>query len=108
MQVRSPGALAQAAQQHRHVRPLPAAIDVQLVDGQEPQLARRLADQCPLLRPDQHVFEHDVVGEQDVRRILQELLAYFLARLAGVLREAYRAGGPVLGSEGIRARRAGY
>jgi hypothetical protein len=101
LQVRPPGALPQAAQQHRHIRPLPAAIDVQLVHSEELQLTRRLADQCPLLRPDQHVFEHDVIGKQDMRRILEQLLAYLPAGLAGVLREAYRAGGPVLGAEVI-------
>jgi len=90
-----------AAQQHRHVGALSSAIDVQLVDREEPQLARRLSDQCPLLRSDQHVFEHHVIGEENVRWLLEKLLAYLLARLSCVLREAYRAGGPVVGTEGI-------
>jgi hypothetical protein len=75
---------------------------MQLVDRQKTQLTGRLADQRPLLRPDQHVFEHHVVGQQNMRRVVQQLLAHFLAGMAGILREAHRAERPVRSAKNIQ------
>ena len=66
------------AHQHRHIRPLPAAIGVQLVKHQELQALRRpdhLLIQRVLARED--VLQHHVVREQDVGGIVLDLLPLF-------------------------------
>ena len=96
-----PGALAHPAQQHRDVRPLAPPVEVQLVHDQERELARRQPDQRPLRRADQHVLEHHVVGEQDVRRVVDDRVARLVPVLAGVVGEAHRALRPVLLAEAL-------
>jgi hypothetical protein len=80
--------------QHGHVGPLPAAVGVQLVEDQELKAPGGLDDGPPLLGPRQQQFQHDVVGQEDVRWGLLDLLAFLERLLAGVAGEA--DGGPAL------------
>ena len=76
------------ADEHRDIRPLPAAIRMQLVQHQKAQpLGVRDDLRIGKVRPRHDEFQHDVIGEQDVRRVFGNLLALvraFLARVAGV------------------------
>jgi hypothetical protein len=66
--------LAGAADQHRDVGALAAAVRVQLVEHQEAQ-ARGLLEQRRVVWPRQDQLQHHVVGEQDVWRARDDLRA---------------------------------
>ena len=72
-----------------------------LVDRQEGELRRHPLEQHPLGRADQHVLEHDVVGQHDLRRVRQHGVApvAIAAALPGVQVEGQQAVGPVPGLE---------
>lgn len=95
--------LSNAAQQHRYVRSLPTPVDVQLVGDQELELLHRLLYERTLVRAQEHVLEHHVVREQEVRRLAYDRVAGLVFVLRGVAREGDRAVGPVLVAE--RAQR---
>ncbi len=82
--------VAQAADQHRHVRALPAAVGVQLVQRQEPQPLRGPNQLVALVRTRQHQVEHHVVRQQDVRRVREDPAPLVRALLAGVAGERDR------------------
>ena len=83
-QVRIAAAFAQPADQQRHVGALPAAVGVELVQYDE--LERRLAliDERKLVRPCQHQLQHHVVRQENVGRVLLQLLPPLLFLLAGI------------------------
>ena len=60
-----------------------AAVGVQLVEDQESEVAE-LADEPAIEVPREHQLEHHVVGEDDVGRVLPDLLAFLVVLLAGV------------------------
>lgn len=84
------GCITQSADQHRNVRTLPTAIGVQLVQHEELQAGGRSDQALPLVRPGQQEFEHDVVREENVRRIREDVLAVSVAVLPGVAAERHR------------------
>ena len=86
--------LTQAANQHGHVGPLAAAVSVQFVQHQEFQLSHRPVHKHPFAWSGEHELQHDIVGEQQVRRILQDLLLALQCLLAGVAGKAHREGLP--------------
>ena len=57
-----PEALPQPSHQHRYIRPLPAAIDVEFIGDEEAQLTGGLVQHVAIPRTQQHVLEHYVVG----------------------------------------------
>jgi hypothetical protein len=68
-------ALQQSTDEQRDLGALSAAIEVRLVEDEEERLVAvlreplaRLVEDRPLDRPHQHVLEHRVVGDEDVRR----------------------------------------
>ena len=66
----------QAAQQVRDLGSERAGVDMGLVDGNVPPVsAEGPSEQRRVLGTQQEVLEHRVVGEQDVRRVLADLLA---------------------------------
>jgi len=83
--------LAHAADQQGHVRALPSAIGVQLVENQEPQ-ALTVADHLliDVVLPRHEQFEHHEVGEQDVGRVVGDLAPNIGFVLAGVPSEGHR------------------
>ena len=69
-------ALLQAPDQHSHFHALGAAILVRLVEDDElPMLASSVVEQGTVVRADQQVLQHRVVGQQDVRWRLPHLVA---------------------------------
>ena len=83
----------EAAHQHRHVRALAPAVGVQLIEHDEPQAAAVLDDlPVEIVLPRHQQFEHHEVGEQDVRRVVLDALAFLGAFLAGVSREGWGMG----------------
>ncbi len=78
------------ADQHGHVRALSPAIGMQFVEHEEPQAAAHPVEKTLILRPHKHQFAHDVVRQQDLRRLLPHLLPVGLTRVASVLGKADR------------------
>lgn len=76
--------LTDAADEHGHISALPAAIRVELVKDQKLEVGGVLLEEAALLRPGEHQLEHHVVGQQDVRRVLEDLLTRLAVLLAGV------------------------
>ncbi len=76
--------LADAADQQGDVGALAAAVGVQFVEDEELQAARHADEAVPVVRAGQHQFQHDVVGEEDVRRVPADLAALLVVFLAGV------------------------
>ena len=91
-----PGRLLQPAGEHRRVRPLPPAIEMQLIHHQGAQIPGRRLEKRPFVRAQQHVLGHHVVGQQDVRRLGDDALAVLLALLAGETVETHRRAGKVV------------
>ncbi len=87
---RGPAGLADPADQERHVRALPAAVGVQLVEDQELQSLGHADQAGPVVRPGQHQLQHHVVRQQDVRRVLAQLPTLFVGLLPGVTGEGDR------------------
>jgi hypothetical protein len=75
--------LTQATDEQGHVGALAAPVGVQLVEHQESQVAE-LADEAAVGVAGEHQLEHHVVGEDDVGRVLADLLAFLVVLLAGV------------------------
>lgn len=80
----------QPAHEQGDVGALAASVGVQLVQDQEAQALGCPDEVLALVRPGQDQFEHDVVGEQDVRRVGQDLTAGVLVLLTGVAGEGHR------------------
>ena len=81
---------ADPADEQGDVGALPAAIRVELVEDQEPEVGGGL-DQPPLPRAREEQLEHHVVSQQDVGRVRDDRLALFVVLLARVPRERDRS-----------------
>ena len=68
-QSRSCAAFLQAADQHRYIGALPAAIGVQLVEYEKTQTAGSAVEKTLVFRPYQQQFAHHVIGQQDLWRV---------------------------------------
>ena len=79
--------LPDPADQHGDIRALAAAIRMQLVQHDEPQGGGLLYEWL-VLPACEDQLQHDVVGEKDVRWIVQDLLPVIVVFLAGVPLEA--------------------
>ncbi len=88
--LRRVGRLAHPSDEHRHVRALATAVGMKLVEDEKPQLAHGTLGQLELPGAGEHQLEHHVVGEQDVRRGVEDRLSLLLELLAGVPREGDR------------------
>jgi hypothetical protein len=81
-------AITQAPHQHRHVRPLAAAIGMQLVKKDEVEALRILDDGLvELVLPGHQQFEHHEIRQQDVGLGFADAHAFVMVFLAGVPRE---------------------
>ncbi len=80
--------VAHAPDQHRHVRPLAAAIGMQLVENDEIETLGIL-DDGPVERvlPRHQELEHHEIRQQDIGLRLPDALAFLLAFLPGVARK---------------------
>ncbi len=78
----------QAANQKGDVGSLPPPVRVQLVEYEEPKVASGV-DQWAFEGPRQQKLEHHVVGQEDVRRILDNPISLLSAFLAGVAVESH-------------------
>ena len=90
LQIRCLARLPYPADQHCHIGALSAAVRVQFVEHQELESAGSTDQLLPFLRAGQQQFEHHVVGEQDVRRIGQDSLAFLVGFLSCVPGEGDR------------------
>ncbi len=77
--------LAQAADEHPNVGPLPTTVGMELIEYQELQVAACRANQTlALARPGEDQLEHHVVGQDDVGRIGENRFPLLVGLLAGV------------------------
>ena len=60
---------------------MPDVDALKVADGQEAQFLRGLLHQRPLVGADQHVLQHHIVGQQDVRRVGDDGVVLGLALL---------------------------
>src|ERR1019366_9997720 len=90
---RIPSPLPKAANQHGHVSALAATVRVQLVEHEELKVGGRPVGKMALCWPYHHVLQHDVVGQQDVRQVIQDALTGFVFFLARVFLEPQRTAG---------------
>ena len=79
---------AAAADQQSHIRSLPAAVGMEFVEDEKAEPLGG-ADQRAVLIPGQEQFEHHVVGQQDVGRIVPDGFTRFLFFLSRETGEAY-------------------
>jgi len=63
---------------------LPAPVGVQLVENEELEVLGAPNEFVALARADEHQLQHDVVGQQDVRRVREDRVAVLAAFLACV------------------------
>ena len=82
-------ALSDASHQERDVSALPTPISVQLIEHQERE-ALSGPNHRAVDRAREQVLEHHVVREQDVRRVVPDLVALLLGLLARVPAERHR------------------
>ncbi len=78
--------VADASDEEGDVRPLAPAVGVQLVEDEEPEPLRGV-DELLLERPREEELEHDEVREEDVGRVLEDLLPLVFRLLARIPRE---------------------
>ena len=85
------GAVTHPANQHGHVGALPTPVSMEFVKDEEAQILG-LLDHLRVRRgmPGQHEFKHDVIGQQNVRRVRCECLPIFCALLSSISSEADR------------------
>lgn len=83
---------AETPDEHRHVRALPPAICVQLVKDEELKPLAVLHHLTILRVAREDEVEHHVVRQKDVRRVLADSLAIFLALLTRVAADRDRLG----------------
>jgi hypothetical protein len=63
--------------QHRHVGTLASPVGVEFVEHQEVQVLGG-GDERSLLRPGEDQLEHDIIRQEDVRRLRDDLLLPFV------------------------------
>ena len=81
--------VAHPADQQRDIRPLPSAIGVQFVQDQKAQsLACSMS--CFSRDSSHHELKHDVVGQENIRRIGDDALAFLQVFLTGIARKRNR------------------
>ena len=88
--VRRRAGVLDPADQHRHVRTLPAPVGVQLVEDEELQPLGHPDQRPPVIGPGEHQLQHHVVGQQDVRRVRADTVPVLLVLLPGVALERHR------------------
>src|SRR5271169_5993357 len=76
--------VSDSASQHGYVGTLTAAVGVELVEHQESQPSRCIDQLAALVWTGEQQLEHDVVGQEDVRRRLEDRFAFFSGLLARV------------------------
>ena len=81
---------ADSPDQHGNVCSLAATIGVEFVKDQKTEIFVDAIPDRAFTDPGQQQFQHHVVGEQDLRRILPHLCTGILTFLAGVLAESDR------------------
>ena len=79
---------AQATDQHSHVRALSATIGMQFVKYKKLQIGSGLY-QLALIRPGQDQFQHYIVGQENIRRIIKNFLSGLFSFLPGISAESY-------------------
>jgi len=78
------------AHQQGDIRALTPPIGVQLVQDQEAEPSGRLDEVPAFAWPQEHQLQHHVVGEDDVGRVAEDLLALLVTLLTRVPREGHR------------------
>ncbi len=84
-----PAQLPDQPRKESHVRALASAVGVKLVEHQELESLGG-SDQLVLPGPCEHQLEHHVVGQQDVRRIGDDLLPFLVGLLTRVAAEGHQ------------------
>ena len=75
--------------EHGDIGALPPPVGVEFVEDEEAQIVRRF-HQPVFGRTGENQFQHHIVGEQDVRWVLQNLGACLCVFLASIAPECYR------------------
>jgi hypothetical protein len=63
------GSLLDPAEKHSHVSALASSIKMEFVHYQETKVSGSRSQQRPLRWTDEKIFQHDIVGQQDMRRV---------------------------------------
>jgi hypothetical protein len=93
LEVRGAGCLLEPTHQEGHIGALPTPIRMQFVENEEFQAAEQRQQPPALLGTGEHQFQHDEVGQQDVRLdALQNLVPALLRLLPGVEGMSHLAG----------------
>ena len=82
--------VAHPADEQRDIRALAAPVRVELVEHQEAQALRGLDQGAALFRAGEDQLQHDVVRQQDIRRIRHNAFLLFVGLLARVTLKRHR------------------
>lgn len=85
-----PGRLGEPADEQCHVSTLTAPVGVELVEDEKVESACHGDQGATVVGPGEHQLQHHVVGEQDIRRVVAQLLASAFVLLAGVASKSNR------------------